>query len=325
MRHKLQVVADWRGGWFSRADALCCGYTDSDIRTFVRTGAWTRLCRGAFMLAEPDGDQALWQTQLERYIRMSQAVYHRLGGRAVLSHQSALAVLGVPVSLLDLSRVHVTRFSGHGRTTPEVVQHVGVPPVREVLTIRGAEVMPMARAVVEAIRFARYPVAVSVVDAALHSSRTTSAELADALTLFASRTGIRTAERAVHFAEARTESVGESLLRVVIAEHGLPPPVPQAEIHDSEGQLVGRVDFLFADWRVVVEFDGEAKYRGTDGAEAVVAEKWREDRLRGLGYQVVRVAWRDLDHPAEIVARINRAKALARASPGVVPAAAGAG
>ena len=81
---------------------------------------------------------------------------------------------------------------------------------------------------------------------------------------------------------------------------------------DAAGVLVGRVDFLVAG-RVVVEFDGLLKYRGEDGPEVVVAEKRREDRLRELGYEVVRVTWDELAHPERILARI-RAALLRRAA-----------
>jgi len=47
----------------------------------------------------------------------------------------------------------------------------------------------------------------------------------------------------------------------------------------------------------VVEFDGAVKYAGADGRAALVAEKLREDRLRALGYEVVRIVWSDLARP----------------------------
>jgi len=57
---------------------------------------------------------------------------------------------------------------------------------------------------------------------------------------------------------------------------------------------------------VILEFDGALKYGGT-GADALIAEKVREDRLRDLGYEVVRVTWADLAQPLELIARIRRA------------------
>lgn len=161
---------------------------------------------------------------------------------------------------------------------------------------------------VETIRATPYPVAVSVVDAALRQGVATAEQLADALDLFAGRTGIGTAERAVRFGDARSESVGESRLRVLLADLGLPEPSLQAEIRDVGGRLVARVDFLLERWGVIVEFDGALKYAGV-GAEALIAEKTREDKLRDLGYEVVRAVWADLTHPVELVARIRRAVA----------------
>jgi len=89
-----------------------------------------------------------------------------------------------------------------------------------------------------------------------------------------------------------------------MANHGLPAPTLQAEIRDAAGRLIGRVDFLLCG-RLIVEFDGTTKYG--EGAGAVVAEKWREDRLRACGYQVVRVGWADLDQPQATADRIWRA------------------
>jgi hypothetical protein len=56
------------------------------------------------------------------------------------------------------------------------------------------------------------------------------------------------------------------------------------------------------------------KYGG-DAREALIREKLREDRLRALGLEVVRVTWSDLDHPARTAMRIRQAFARARRTP----------
>jgi very-short-patch-repair endonuclease len=79
----------------------------------------------------------------------------------------------------------------------------------------------------------------------------------------------------------------------------------QHSIVDRAGREIARADFLVGE-RVVVEFDGRAKY-GMDGRRPehdLWAEKRREDRIRELGYIVVRVVWADLDRPDEVVARV---------------------
>jgi hypothetical protein len=266
-----------------------------------------RLCRGAYAELESDDEsRPPWERAIWRHVRAARAVYHRLGGRAVVSHQSASLLHGIEVSDLDLSRVHVTRLAGHGRSGDTVCQHAARPPVADPVELDRVQVTPGPRSVVEAIRSTSYPVAVSVVDAALRQGVATAQQLSDALHLFSMRTGIRTASRAVTFGDGRSESVGESRLRVLLADLGLPAPTLQAEIRDGAGRLVARVDFLLTCWGVIVEFDGAIKYAG-NGAAALIAEKAREDRLRDLGYEVVRVTWADLGQPAELVARIRRA------------------
>lgn len=307
MNMKLAAVAAKRGGWFARLDAIQAGYTDDDIGKRVRDGRWVRLCRGAY--AEPGQDSlpsASWDQAIWRHVRTTKAVYHRLGGRAVVSHQSALLLHGVEVSDLDLRRVHLTRRSGHGKSGETVCQHAARPPVLDPVDVGRVQVTSGSRAVVEAIRFTSYPIAVSVVDAALRENIATPQLLLSALALFADRPGIGTATRAVQFADRLSESVGESRLRVLLADLGLPAPVLQAEIRDAGGVFVARVDFLLECWGLVIEFDGALKYGGA-GAEALIAEKIREDRLRDLGYEVVRATWADLNRPAELAARIRRA------------------
>jgi hypothetical protein len=77
---------------------------------------------------------------------------------------------------------------------------------------------------------------------------------------------------------------------------GAPSPILQQRF-DDEGGLIGFVDFWWPTQKVVGEFDGRGKYlrdeftRGKTTAEVVLDEKRREDRLRGLGFRVVRWGW----------------------------------
>lgn len=315
VNRKLATTAAERGGWFDREDILAAGYTDNDIRTRLRAGSWVRLYRASY--AElPAGHEAWTEWERARWLhgRTAKAVYHRLGGRAVLSHQSALVLHGIEVSDLDLTQVHLTRRSGLGRSRGSVCQHAPRPPVPEPVEVEGIQLTAGSRAVVETIRHTPYPIAVSVVDEALRKGLATPPQLADVLGLFGGRSGIGTAIRAVQFGDGRAESVGESRLRVLLADLGLPTPVLQAEIRDGDGNLVGRVDFLLAEWSVIVEFDGALKYAGKS-AWPLVEEKRREDRLRDLGYEVVRASWLDLTRPADLTRRIRAAMHRAAARP----------
>lgn len=118
---------------------------------------------------------------------------------------------------------------------------------------------------------------------------------------------------ALELADQRSESAGESLLRMVMRDLGFPAPVLQRGI-----LVAGRrywVDFSFEEAGVVVEFDGLEKYRGRSGtesggraaAEAVIVEKAREDAIRSTGRTVVRFVWADLHHAERIGAKLLRA------------------
>lgn len=67
---------------------------------------------------------------------------------------------------------------------------------------------------------------------------------------------------------------------------------------------------MITDEHGIVEFDGKVKYRGDDGT-ALFDEKRREDRLRSLGYIVVRIIWADLETRGAAVAKVRRAMAAA--------------
>jgi hypothetical protein len=81
-----------------------------------------------------------------------------------------------------------------------------------------------------------------------------------------------------------------------------------------DGEPFAFVDFYFGPpYNTVVEFDGRQKY-GSDNVDVVLREKWREDAIRELGHQFVRVVWTDLKTPARTAARIRQAFARATAA-----------
>lgn len=76
-----------------------------------------------------------------------------------------------------------------------------------------------------------------------------------------------------------------------------------------------RRDFGLREFRTVGEFDGAQKYGrllkpGQPPGDAIDQEKVREDRIRELGWHVVRWTWSDLEHPQGLGDRIRRALEL---------------
>ena len=90
-------------------------------------------------------------------------------------------------------------------------------------------------------------------------------------------------------------------------------PTPQFQVFDEWGRFVGRSDFGWEEERTLGEFDGKVKYGrlllrpGQTAEQALFEEKQREDRLRDLGWQIVRWIWSDLFAPAAFLHRLQRA------------------
>jgi Protein of unknown function (DUF559) len=83
----------------------------------------------------------------------------------------------------------------------------------------------------------------------------------------------------------------ETLCRLGFLRAGLPEPELNAEVLGEDGQFVARVDFLWTEARVVVEYEGD--HHRTD------RRQWQNDiartrMLEALGYRVIRVTAADL-------------------------------
>lgn len=118
------------------------------------------------------------------------------------------------------------------------------------------------------------------------------------------RPGSRAACVALSLVDPRRESVGES--RVAWLAHGWGLELePQVRV-DFGGRSV-YADFRITGTRVLLEFDGLAKY---EDRRSLVREKIREDELRRLGWIVVRMTWADLYRPVVLRGRILAALAV---------------
>lgn len=293
---------------FTRAQALRAGYSDQEIGAAVRSGRWIRVRRGSYSWA-PTGTAAL---DLERaHLLRAHHVAAKLGPGSVLSHQSALLLHGVPVWGVPLGNVQVTRFGpSSARTRAGVRSHQRSLTSNDVATVGAMRVTTVARALVDLACEASLEAAVCSMDAALRAAMVSTEMLASALARLKGQAGAGHARRAVAFADAGSESVGESRMRVAISELGLPGPVLQQEFRGTAGRVIGRVDFWWPTERVIAEFDGLVKYRGTLGrpVEVVVKEKLREDALRELtGAAFIRIVWSDLQARDELERKLRRA------------------
>jgi very-short-patch-repair endonuclease len=103
--------------------------------------------------------------------------------------------------------------------------------------------------------------------------------------------------------DARSESAGETRTRLLLHSFGIHTFVPQYEIPTSAGLF--RADFADPASRVVIEFDGKAKYGNYRPADQVLlAERRRENTLAEHGWMFLRLDWQQLEHPSELRRRV---------------------
>lgn len=168
----------------------------------------------------------------------------------------------------------------------------------DIVQARGFCVTSLVQTVMDSVVRLELPEAVAVADAVLSSRRKegeglTRINLQQASAGLASDAKRRRPLEVLALADEAAESVGESRSRALIHILGFPAPLLQRSFYDFQG-FIARTDFFWPEYGVVGEFDGDAKYLDDEllgdlsTREAILAEKKREDRLRALGYKVVR-------------------------------------
>lgn len=314
MNDLLAIRASLNNGTFTTIEALETGCTPDGLTRLIRTGEIIRVAAGVYAVRTTyaTADPAA------RHAMTTSGVVRQRGPGFQASHYSALALMGVPLWNCNLGRIHVSRTGdGPPRRTKGLSIHkaYGAQSLGQWDEIA---CVPAALAVVGAAGEAGFECGVVAADAVLGRKLATLEELEFWVDYLSGTPNIIAARAAVEFADGRSESVGESRTRMVMEAVGRPRPTPQGKVFDGT-QLVGRVDFLFKDAMTVVEFDGIVKYDGFEGKEALAAEKAREDHLRSLGYEVVRLVWADLTNPSRVRALITAAFARNSFRPLVAP------
>ncbi len=290
------------GGFASSRDLTACGLTSRTVDRLVRDGRLARVRKGAFV------DASLLERADPRARRRlrNQAVIRSLtdAGQPVAgSHASALAVLDLPV--LDPGSDYHLCHTVPGTATVDGDLHVHRCLMPDSVVLHG--VLPIMRPEVAIVAEAMtHGVEAGLVacDAALHADLTTIEDIRRIVGSLPGRPGIRQARMMVELAEPQTESPGETLTRIQLIAMGEPFDV-QVTFPLRGGRA--RVDFLLRRWKVIIEFDGLVKYAGADGPDALAQEKAREDALRDLGYEVVRVVWDDLLDPRRLTDLVRHA------------------
>ena len=264
-------------------------------------GAWIRVRPGAYI----DAASADTPHDAARRVALARlvALRRQLTAGYVLSHGSAALLWGLPLlrtpSGADV--IGATHPTGRSR---DVRRHVMTLSDSDVVMRHGHPVTSLERTVVDCAATLGPRAGLVVADAALHlgASRERCQEILDAMP---GHRGVATARAVIEFADDGAESPGESVTRFILLRAGFPPPETQVRVATHLGPFWS--DLGWADWGLLAEYDGRAKYQAKGSATAaVIDEKRRQDAIEEAGYRVIRVVAEDVRGPKRLVGRVLR-------------------
>lgn len=279
---------------FTAETALRLGYTRRQVRYRLNTGQWHRIA-GRGLGIDPPPPSGWPALALARAACLTWP-------EVVVGFRVAAAVLGFPVS--PGQEVHVltaaTRRPWHG-----VVPHQMPWQPDEVVT--GPNGIRLTRTVRTAVDcLATLPKGESD---ALYAWLVTRQRLSPTQLGSAVRAGtLRPGNGRLRDLQRRTASgaLSEAERRVhqLLRKADIGGWEANARVSDGEG-LIGVVDLLFREARVVVEIDGRRVHEGED---RFVQDRRRQNRLVNAGYRVLRFTWADvMDRPGDLLFEINTA------------------
>lgn len=306
-RRMIEAMGNHRPTLLHRSDAVLDGLTDADLLGLQRRRELVRVARGSYIRESEYRDL----DAVDRHLARIAAAAHRHEQRVVFSHVSAAVLHGFDLRGSPLNEVHVTQRGSNGGRRYGMHRHHGELDPSEVVVVGGVRATSAARTIADLACVVPMDASIVTGDCALHRGLSPEA-LAAAVLAAKGRRGASRARRAVSLMDGRSESVGESLSRVLIRQVRLPEPDLQKDVFGIGGVRLGRTDFYFPGRAVVGEFDGKIKYGkylkpGQKPGDAVYLEKIREDRIRDTGLVVVRWIWDDLRTPHALRRRIAEA------------------
>lgn len=263
------------------------GVTPVDTRQALAAGELTRLKRGWYTPRTME-----WPT--DRHALVVQAELKDHPG-TVPSHQSGAILLGYPVHRPDLRRVHLMRVDdGPARSRPTVVIHRRVDDA--------AVLLP---ALVIAQTALTCPVSgLMAIDHALRTGSVTLADVESWCSRLKDHVGRAHLVPVLALADGRRESPLESHSALTFHHWGWRLH-PQFEVPGTQY----RADARLGASRVLIECDGTGKY---DEQGSEMREKLREDEIRSLGWEVVRITTELLTERTKLIRRVNAALSRAQ-------------
>ena len=266
------------------------------LRRHVEQGKAIRPVRGLYARA------SYWNTisKQEKAIHVLRAL-QGLHPSWTFCHESAALAWGLPVALERLDAIHVAVSKANRKSSSGAVRwHVVEDD--EPAVIQGLRVTSLTRTAFDCVRTQDFKRALAIADGAVRLSGSRPSSFVSAFKRIShSHTGVRHAVRTMHYADARSESGGESIARATMIEQGFALPQLQAILpRPLEPHRTYQVDFLWTRLdgsKVIGEFDGMQKYEnealrnGRSALRVLADEQHRESQLTLYGMPIVRFSY----------------------------------
>lgn len=268
---------------FTFQQARAAGISRRALSDMVDQALLRRPVRGVYVAAQaPD-------TQLLR----AQAIQLVVPQGCIVTDESAGWLAGAAMILrpgahLEPPPLTIFATDGHDRLRNDLVAS-GTRDLlpRDITTVNGILTTTPLRTALDLGRLRHRDQALSGLDQLLRLGVFSLDELLAEIERFRRMRGVRQLRVLAPLADGRSESPGESALRLRCHDAGLARPQLQQDIVDARGRFLGRVDLLIEELRLILEYNGEYWHDEQD----VPRDEARRGAMEREHY-TVRVFWR---------------------------------
>ena len=237
---------------FTASQAAAAGVTWAVLRRLLRDHYVRRLVKGVYVAAQAP----------ESLMLRAQALHLVVPEHAVIVDWTAVWLYtGVlpPNQHLEVPPVSLFRPRGRGRLRNDLCSsgERSFGP-GDVVTLEGLTVTAPIRTAWDVGRLAHRDMAIGALDALLRMGDFSHEQLLAGVERFRKQRGVVQLRALAPLADPRSQSTGESVLRLRWRDlPSLPPPEPQVPIHDADGREIYYLDLGVRELRFAVEYDGE--------------------------------------------------------------------
>jgi very-short-patch-repair endonuclease len=245
----------------------------------------------------------------DTWFRRLQVGLLALGPAACVSHEAAAQLHGMDGPNEDAVEFTTPRSGRSKRLRRAVVHTTRVFGRTDVIRVHGFRCTSASRTILDLAAAGARPKRVeAAIDSAIRLRLSAVQVLVDRIaeSRCRGRSGVRLLDRLL--VDSGGESVLERAFLRLVREEGLPRPITQRRIK-RDAKHVARVDFLYADERMVIEVTGRLGHSTPTDRER---DAQRRNELQDLGYAVYEYTYGDVTRRRDHVVRTLRERLAAR-------------